>query len=188
LPADSADLIDHIGTCSPCFAEYSRYRAAHEWRIRAFSVFACAAAVVLYLGISQALNEPGGKPPTLKEMARSPEAPEQPTELVLDLRMKGVTRSGTPDPEGEEAPPRLPRSRLALSIHLPIGSEEGAYDVALFSSSGGPALVTSGEAELQKFVMVLPVELNIANLPQGAYELRIRRAGAQWNVYSVLLE
>ncbi len=50
------------------------------------------------------------------------------------------------------------------------------------------ALVTSGEAELQKFVMVLPVELNVANLPQGSYQLRIRRAGAQWNVYPVLLE
>jgi len=74
--AESADLIDHIGTCSPCFAEYSRYRAAHKRRVGVFSALACAAAVVLYFGVSQALNGPGDEPPSSKELARSPEAPE----------------------------------------------------------------------------------------------------------------
>ena len=184
--AESADLIDHIGTCSPCFAEYSRYRAAHERRVGVFSALACAAAaVVLYFGVSQALNGPGGGPPPSKEVARSPEAPEQPTELVLDLRLKGVTRSDTPDPQGEET---LPRSTLSLSIYLPIGSEEGVYEVALFSSSAESELATSGEATLQNFVVILPVELDLSNLAPGLYELRIRRAGTQWNTYSVLLE
>ena len=132
--AESADLIDHIGTCSPCFAEYSRYRAAHERRVGVFSTLACAAAaVVLYFGVSQALNGPGGKPSS-KEVARSPETPEQSTELVLDLRLKGVTRSDTPDPQGEEA---LPRSTLSLSIYLPIGSDHvGAVARANKSANG----------------------------------------------------
>lgn len=187
--AESADLIDHIGTCSPCFAEYSRYRAAHERRVGVFSALACAAAaVVLYFGVSQALNGPGGEPPPSKEVARPPEAPEQPTELVLDLRLKGVTRSDTPDPQGEEAPPRFPRSTVSLSIYLPIGSEEGVYEVALFSPSAESVLATSGEATLQNFVVILPVKLDLANLAPGLYELRIRRAGTQWNTYSVLLE
>jgi hypothetical protein len=183
--AESADLIDHIGTCSPCFAEYSRYRAAHKRRVGVFSALACAAAVVLYFGVSQALNGPGDEPPSAKEVARSPEPPEQPTELVLDLRLKGVTRSDTPDPQGEET---LPRSTLSLSIYLPIGSEEGVYEVALFSSSAESVLATSGEATLQNFVVILPVELDLSNLAPGLYELRIRRAGTQWNTYSVLLE
>jgi hypothetical protein len=77
------------------------------------------------------------------------------TELVLDLRMKGVSRSDTPDRPGNEIPPRLPRSRLSLSIQLPIGSEDGIYDVALASPAGKSMLETKGEAKLQKFVEVL---------------------------------
>jgi hypothetical protein len=49
-------------------------------------------------------------------------------------------------------------------------------------------LATSGEATLQNFVVILPVELDLSNLAPGLYELRIRRAGTQWNTYSVLLE
>jgi len=77
---------------------------------------------------------------------------------------------------------------VSLSIYLPIGSEEGVYEVALFSPSAEFVLATSGEATLQNFVVILPVKLDLTNLAPGLYELRIRRAGTQWNTYSVLLE
>ena len=41
---ESADLIDHIGTCSPCFNEYSRCRAAYKRSIRITYALASAAA------------------------------------------------------------------------------------------------------------------------------------------------
>jgi hypothetical protein len=37
-------------------------------------------------------------------------------------------------------------------------------------------------------MVVLPVELDLANLSPGPYELGIRRVGTLWNTYSVLLE
>src|SRR5882762_9588401 len=41
------DLIDHIGTCSPCFVEYSRYRASHKRRVGVYYALASVAAVVV---------------------------------------------------------------------------------------------------------------------------------------------
>ena len=120
--AESADLIDHIGTCSPCFTEYSRYRAAHERRVGVLSALACAAAaVVLYFGVSQALNGPGGKPSSM-EVARSPETPEQPTELVLDLRLKG-------DSERHSRPTRRrdPSAERAIPFDLPADRQRGRH-------------------------------------------------------------
>ena len=183
------DLIDHIGTCSPCFVEYSRYRAAHKRRIRVCYALASAAAlVVLSLVIARSLHIPTGHlSPSPKEIARS-EVPGD-RRILLDLRMKGVSRSDTPDRQGDDdASPRLPRSRLSLSIQLPIGSEDGIYDVGLINSVGQSVLETRGEAKLQNYIVVLPVEVNLTNLAPGLYRLRLRRAQTQWNSYSILLE
>jgi hypothetical protein len=190
LPVDSADLIDHIGTCSPCFVEYSRYRAAHKRRVRiSYALAAAAAVVVLSLAIARSVHIPGGQlSPSPKEIARSPVQGDRVTALVLDLRMKGVSRSDTPDRPGNEIPPRLPRTRLSLSIQLPIGSEDGIYDVALTSPAGKSMLETRGEAKLQTFVEVLLVEVNLADLAPGPYQLRLRRTQTQWISFSILLE
>jgi hypothetical protein len=109
-------------------------------------------------------------------------------QLVLDLRAKSVSRGDTPDKQGEGTTPRLPRTRLSLSIQLPIGSEDGIYDVALVSSVGQLLLEARGEAKLQNFVEVLPVQVNLADLAPGLYQLRLRRAQTQGSSYSVVLE
>jgi hypothetical protein len=71
---------------------------------------------------------------------------------------------------------------------LPIGSEDGIYELALISSSGQAVLETTREAKHQNFVEVLPVELNLSGFAPGPYELRLRRTQTQWNTYSILLE
>jgi hypothetical protein len=82
----------------------------------------------------------------------------------------------------------MPRTSLSLSIYLPVGSEEGDYEVALVNSSGQVLRNAAGEARFRDFVAVLPVRMDLAAIPQGRYELRIRRLQAPWSVYSVLLE
>jgi hypothetical protein len=77
---------------------------------------------------------------------------------------------------------------LSLSIFLPVGSEEGTYDVALVDSSERSLREAEGQARLRNFVQVLPVELNLSDVSPGLYELRIRRAQMPWNAYPVLLE
>jgi hypothetical protein len=181
-PPETPDLIDHIGTCSPCFIEYSRYRTIYKHRVRILYALACAAVVLVCFAAVRSLHTPIGRPLSPgREIAGS-------QELVLDLRLKGISRSDTPDKQGDGTTPRLPRTRLSLSIQLPIGSEDGIYDVALVSSVGQSVLEVRGEAKLQKFVEVLPVQVNLADLASGTYQLRLRREQAQWSSYSVFLE
>ena len=183
---ESPDLIDHIGTCSPCFVEYSRYRSAHKTRVRIYYALASVAVVVVCLAAARSLNTWIGQP-LVKEIARS-QRPERETNLVLDLRMKGASRSDTQDRQRDEQPPRLPRTRLSLSIQLPIGSEDGLYDLALVSAAGRSVLEARGVAKLQSFVEVLPVKLDLTDLAPGRYELRRRREQTPWSAYAVLLE
>src|SRR5712664_822266 len=50
------DLIDHIGTCSPCFVEYSRYRAVYKRHVRVYALASAAAVVVLSLLIARLIH------------------------------------------------------------------------------------------------------------------------------------
>jgi hypothetical protein len=47
----------------------------------------------------------------------------------------------------------MPSGRLQLVLQLPIGSEEGNYDVALFRRSGEQIALASGTAVLAQNVM-----------------------------------
>ena len=183
---ESPDLIDHIGTCSPCFVEYSRYRSTHKSRVRIYYAFASIAVLVVSLAVARSLNTWIGQP-AVKETARS-QISERETDLVLDLRMKGASRSDSQDRRSDEPPFRLPRTKLSLSIQLPIGSEDGPYDLALVSAAGRSVLETRGVAKLQNFVEVLPVKLDLTDLAPGRYELRLRREQTPWSEYAVLLE
>ena len=180
---ETPDLIDHIATCSPCFIEYSRYRAAYKRRIRIYSSLASAAAlVVIWLALIR-LFPVGQTSISRNEIARGGE----PLARILDLRMSSVPRGDTPAPQATEAP-RLPRARLDLSIYLPVGSEEGIYEIALVGPSGQSVLTSSGEAKLQNFVDVLTAKLDLSGLARGPYELRLRRVQGQWNSYPIALE
>jgi hypothetical protein len=182
----SPDLIDHIATCSPCFIEYSRIRAAHKLRVRVSYGLISVAVVVVLLVFGRSLYVPFGQPAiSQKETARSLEPLK---ELVVDLRMWGTFRSDAPETQRSRGPLRFPRGRLSLSIFLPVGSEEGTYDVALVDSSERSLREAEGQARLRNFVQVLPVELNLSDVSPGLYELRIRRAQMPWNAYPVLLE
>jgi hypothetical protein len=181
-PPETPDLIDHIGTCSPCFIEYSRYRTIHKHRVRILYALACAGVLLVCFTAVRSLHTPIGRPsPPGTEIASS-------QELVLDLRMKGVSRSDNPDKQGDGTIPRLPRTRLSLSIQLPVGSEDGTYDVALVNSLGQSVVEARGEAKLQSFVEVLPVQVNLADLAPGLYQLRLRRAQTHWSSYLVVIE
>jgi hypothetical protein len=180
---ESPDLIDHIATCSPCFVEYSRQRTAHNRRVWTSTLLACAAAlVVLLLALIRLL--PGTRAlPEKSEFAGGAQAVEQ----ILDLRKRGVSRGDEGGQPGQEVP-RLRRAKLDLSIYLPVGSEEGPYDIALINASGQPVTTLSGQARLENFVEVLLARLDLTKVSPGSYELRLRRTQGQWNSYSILVE
>ena len=144
---------------------------------------ACAAAlVVLLLALLQLL--PGTRALLEKsEIAGGAPAVEQ----ILDLRLRGVSRGDDAGQPSHDVP-RLRRAKLNLSIYLPVGSEQGSYDIALINGSGQPITTLSGQARLENFVEVLLARLDLTKVSPGSYELRLRRTQGQWNSYSILVE
>ncbi len=65
-------------------------------------------------------------------------------------------------------------------MELPIGSNEGAYDVALINPNGAELFRTSAMAKLEDHIVVLRVDVNLAGISPGSYFLGLRQPGVEW--------
>ena len=109
----------------------------------------------------------------------------QPQETaVLDLRGLSVTR-GEDTTQTNQPPPELRRTAKHLIVDLPIGSQEGAYDVALLSDTGHQILSASGVAKLEDHVVNLRADVDVGGVRPGLYYLTLRQPGLEWRRYLV---
>jgi hypothetical protein len=106
--------------------------------------------------------------------------------VVLDLRGRATVR-GENLPEGSQPPLGVPRNAKTLNLELPIGSNEGAYDVALFDPSGAMFYRTSATAKLEDHVVVLRANVDLAGISPGSYFLGVRQPGLEWARFSIRL-
>ena len=84
-------------------------------------------------------------------------------------------------------PVELNRRASSLTILLPVGSAAGAYEIRIVTRSGNSALDANGTAELQTGITRLQVTSDLRSLSPGSYILQIRRAGTEWNSYSLVI-
>jgi len=161
IPLSEADKwLDHLGSCSPCFQEFTaiRNKLRTHRRVKWGGGLAILFAVLaLWLSF------------------RPHHAPNE--TAVLDLRGYSVSR-------GEHSAPgqtslQLGRRTKHLVVDLPVGSKEGSYDLALLNGTGGELLYVSGLAQLETHVVVLRVEVNVAGIPPGSYFLALRQPGLE---------
>jgi hypothetical protein len=99
--------------------------------------------------------------------------------VVLDLRGRATARGENP-PETSQPPLEAPRNAKSLNLELPIGSNEGAYDVALLNSSGAELFRTSATAKLEDRIVVLRADVDLAGVSPGSYFLGLRQRGLEW--------
>jgi hypothetical protein len=104
--------------------------------------------------------------------------------VVLDLRDRAAVRGENP-PEINQPPLEVPRNTRSLNLELPIGSSEGAYDVALLNQSGAELFRTSAPAQLEDHVVVLRASVYLASVSPGSYFLGVRQSGMQWTRFPV---
>jgi hypothetical protein len=184
---DSKQIVDHVGTCSHCFIEYSEYRVAHKRRL-GYAVTASLVAVGALLLTGHFLLRPSPTPNQIPRAVTPPPEPiKQLATLVLDLRQEGLTRGARPN-RSKHITPRLPRLNLFLSIYLPVGSDDGVYDIALARDSAAPVLNISGIAGFANQIVILPVSVDLTSITPGLYHLSLRHARSEWRTYAVLLE
>ena len=165
LPLSEAEPgLDHLGSCSPCFREFVEIRKQASQRKRTQMGLAAAAMVLLAVtGWVWVRNRPSGQTAAV---------------VILDLRGRAPVRGENP-PQSSQSPLELARNAKHLSVELPIGSNEGVYDVALFGPSGAEVFRTSAIAKLEDHIVVLRVDLDLAGVSPGLYGLGLRQPGLE---------
>jgi len=99
--------------------------------------------------------------------------------VVLDLRGRATVRGENP-PETSQSPLQAPRSARSLNLELPIGSNEGPYDIALLAPNGAELFRTSAMAKLEDHIVVLRADVDLAGVSAGSYFLGLRQRGTEW--------
>lgn len=173
MPLSEAEKwLDHLGSCSPCYADFKRLQEAHESSRRRM-LLATAAGILLAVSVvGWALlhkrNDNLGA-----ETA------------VLDLRDRSLSRGSEPSTDGP--PLEVSRTSKGLLILLPLGSDEGTYDVRIGTLAGEQLAAATGAAKLKDHVASFRVELSLDSMSRGTYVLQIRKTGSEWSHYPLEL-
>jgi hypothetical protein len=167
VPLAEADpWLDHFSSCSPCFQEFTQFRKQRLDRRRRTQMWLAAAAMVLLVvaGWLWVRTRPLGQTATA---------------AVLDLRGRATMRGENP-PASDQLPLEVPRKAKTLNLELPIGSNEGPYEVALLNPSGAELARASGTAKLEDHIVVLRADVDLAGVSPGSYFLGLRQPGLEW--------
>ena len=179
--------VDHLTMCSPCFRQYSQYRAQAQYWAGA-RVALIAASIVLGALLWFAVGRSGV--PGFRSGAQTAQQPPLPLPLrkvTLDLRPFASSR-GEQVPNASQPPLVIPRGRLRIALQLPVGADEGPYAVVLLGRSGQRVVSAQGQARFLDHVTTLEVEADLRSRAPGRYTLRVGRSGSSWQEYSVTVE
>lgn len=173
MPLSEAETwLDHLGSCSPCYNDFSQFREASQ-RDRRRTLLAVASSILLVATVAgwALLHN------------RNDNLPAQ--TATLDLRNRSAARGVDTNPD--EPPLEITRSAKNLKILLPLGSSEGPYDVRIVTLSGEELAATSGTAQLNEHITSLEVVLPSDSLRPGKYLLQLRTPQLSWESYSLML-
>jgi len=187
----------HLGECSDCFRDFADFSQQYkESRRRLWLGVGTAAAVALvvagtlYFGMRN-LSHVNPSPDGIANTAPSAEPPPSPPPLspstsevakvetplpVVDYQLISPTRG----PETSATQPKeliLKRERLLLRIHLPLGSEEGTYEVRLHRASDKKQMVKYGRAANRQNSYTITIEEDFSKLAADSYLLAVFAPG-----------
>jgi hypothetical protein len=148
--------------------EFRRQASSQRQRMR---VLVATAAVVLFsvAGWLWVRTRPSAQTPDI---------------AVLDLRERSVARGQNPT-NTDQPPLQVPRTAKHLIVDLPIGSNEGSYDLAIFSETGDEILRATGTAELRNHVITLRADFDASSVRAGSYFVGLRQTGLEWTRYPI---
>ena len=172
VPLSAADRwLNHFSSCSPCFQDFTQFRKQAVERRRT-QIWLAAAAVFIFAIAGWLWVRPR---PQMHSVVV----------VVLDLRDRATVRGENPP----ETVPLLvvPRNAKTLHLELPIGSNEGAYDLAILDQSGAEVFRTSATAKLEDHIVVLTSDVDLAGLSPGSYFLGLRQRDLEWTRFPIRL-
>jgi len=173
MPLSEAEKwLDHLGSCSPCYSDFTQFQAAYKRR-RMRSLLAIAASILIVACLAGWAFFPKQKKPLVTETA------------MLDLRNRSIPRGTEPNPA--EPPLEVNRAAAHWNIFLPFGSDAGRYDIRLLAVSGELLLSTKADAKLTDGVAVIQISVDLSSRSPGQCVLQLTRNGSQESSYVVEL-
>ena len=167
--AEVEPWLEHLSSCSPCFQEFTELRKQAASQRRRTQVWLTAAALLIF-AVAGWL------------WMRTQHAVQPPETAVLDLRDLSVARGQNPT-QTDQRPLEIHRMAKHLILDLPIGSKEGAYDIAILSESGAQILGATGTAQLHDHVVSLRIDMDVSSVKPSLYFLALRQPGLEWTKY-----
>jgi hypothetical protein len=121
------------------------------------------------------------QPPMTKEIVRTP------LSATLDFRNRTVQRSESAEPYNQDVP-HLARVVVNLAIKLPVGVEDGVYQVELRTRSNKTVLSSAGTAAWHEGAETLTTTLDCRSVTPGEYTFAIRKGTSAWRQYPVIFD
>ncbi len=187
-------ILEHLTCCSTCFGEYEDL-LRKEKVSRNLKLLTLCAALVITIGAAVWFNGFRGASPVRpseplivqKAPAATPTPPRPLEVATVDLRNRSPVRGENDPSSGDIVVASLPAQPLDLSIYLPIGSEEGSYDVAILHAEGNSLVAMSGSATLQNRKVTLHLRTDLTGFVPGRYLLGVRKGNFRWTYYPLAL-
>ncbi|HEX5483804.1 MAG TPA: hypothetical protein VFZ08_14365 [Terriglobia bacterium] len=179
---------DHLTSCSPCFLDYEIFRQETDRRKTLQWVAVSALLVIAIVGLWRWTAVPVHiKRFTENILSSALFRNTRYRTVTVDLRNRFLSRGEEETANPRTGPVRLPHTRVALSMILPLVSPEGSYDVKITRSGKESLLRATGIAHIEHSLTVLRVRLDLNTVPQGFYLLGVRHRQADWEYYPVII-
>ena len=169
---------ERITHCSPCYAEFLAYKdqfrreRQREVRLRRRTLIGLAAAAVVMAPVVL--------------ISRHDESNDD--VLIAEWDLERYAPSRGLDEDQNRAPFRAPLKRGRIRARLPLGTEDGVYQIEVRRTEEGPALKTAtGNAQILEGHTILPFKIDLSDLPAGSYFAAIGGRGKSWRVQPLIL-
>ena len=169
MPLSEAEKwLDHLGSCSPCYADFKRLQEAHDSRRRRM-LLATAAGILLAIAATGWALLHKRSESLMAQVA------------VLDLRDRSPARGAEANPA--EPPLEISRRVSHLKIYLPLGSREGEYAIRISGPGEKILVATQGTATNQQGISSLALDVNLSSFSPGLYVLQMRKGDSERTSY-----
>ena len=166
--AQAEQWLDHLGSCSACFAEFRLLRK----RLQNRRQIALGSTLAILLAAS-----------ALWSTFHSRLVLVTHDTAVLDLRSYSIERGR--QPQAKQPQLEIGRRTKHLTLYLPMGTEDGDYELVLLKNTGDELLRTTGVAQLEQHVVTLKADIDFSSVPGGSYFLGVRLPGLEWARFPV---
>jgi len=159
---ESEPWLDHLGSCSACFAEFTAIRRRLHTR-RQMTVGSALAVLTAISALWFSVHSHFSR------------LDNQTT--VLDLRPYSIERGL--ESSADRPPLLVGRDTRHLVLYLPMGSKDGHYDLVLLKETGDELLHTKGIAQLENRIVILKTDISLSSLPRDSYFVGLRQNGTE---------